>query len=240
MNASMRTDFASMKSSLLSLFILCPIVGIMMAYWGHAPFLAGAPLAMFIPYSFSINQWAIDEKNGWGRLRATMPHSRRDFVNGRYAGTILCLIGGILCGWALSIAAGAATGTLYGEVEDIASIMGGMNMMTFSLVIMVFVACITALSTAIATPLLAMKEASLVAQILPLVIICASGFMLQIAGKIASFFDFGNALRAVAPELASSQAGVLTAFLGITVAAIAVLLTVSWRISLRLYARREF
>ncbi|WP_283170755.1 ABC-2 transporter permease [Curtanaerobium respiraculi] len=240
MNASMRTDFVSMRNSLLSLCILCPIVGILMAYWGNAPFLAGAPLAMFIPYSFSINQWAVDEKNDWGRLRATMLHSRRDLINGRYTGTVLCLIGGILCGWALSIAAGAATGNLHGEVEGIASITGGMDMVAFSLIIMVFVACITALAAAIATPLLAMKEASLVAQALPLAIMCTAGLMLQVAGKIASFFDFKDALHAVAPELASSQMGVLIALLAITVAVIAVLLAVSWRISLKLYARREF
>lgn len=99
MRMMVRSDFLSLRHSLVRQALLTMAVGAFVAF-GIGSWIVGITVcAVALPFSMMMSLLAADETNGWQSFRLTLPLSRRTVVVGRYASIALLGLLGLVCGF---------------------------------------------------------------------------------------------------------------------------------------------
>lgn len=233
-----RSDFITMKSSLLQLFGLCVLIMIFICI-GTGTLIAGvAAVCAMIPFMYIFSIVAYDEMNGWERFRLTLPISRKQVVLGRYASIVIVM----LLGDALMVVlSGIVIGVLQGLPQmpfDISLIEGYDPVRDAGHVLMISAAMLFA--TACSMPLFmrfGMTKGTRLAPLLLVLIMVAALFLI---GNYED--DIAQMLPALELIFGTEPEGALTALqLGVVIFAVVfVLYIVSALISIKLYEKRQF
>ena len=95
MKATIVSDLIIMRDSIVSSIIVFVVIGVIMSF-SMGAISAAACIGATSVLSPVLTLVALDEANGWERLRATLPISRRDTIFGRYASIAIIALGGSL------------------------------------------------------------------------------------------------------------------------------------------------
>ncbi|MCI5825785.1 MAG: ABC-2 transporter permease [Arcanobacterium sp.] len=234
------TDFYVMKGMLFPTAALCLVIGIVMAFWMKTPAIAGVPLAMFIPYTVVMNQWAIDEKSGWGSFRLAMAETRNNLVNARYGEMVLYLVMAGVLGWLICVGVDWVMRAAGFPIDAFGSPGLNVSPLMVYLVISVSSALLIGLAIAVSMPLLAAFGGLKGIMLIPVFTMMASGMLLKGIFTVGKSIHFGDFAKSAFPLLAATQDGMLVLIMLIGSIFISLCLVVSWLVARRLYKVREF
>lgn len=183
---------------------------------------------------------SFDDDNGWGRLRLTMPLSRRDVVLARYGAIVTLGLGGLV--------AGLATALVLAAVAHVVPLPGGLSpafaLSGDALLGMILSAgalfAVGSLCAAVETPLFFRFGNTRATQYLPLVPLVALLCPIIVLGGSGMIDESTLTVEGIAGALSSvwSPAGAAACLVGL-LALSAALLGLSAAVSLRVYETRE-
>lgn len=182
------------------------------------------PMGAFLLFSFSLNPFAVEEKGDLNRLYLTLPVPRRTIVTGRYLLSLLLFAAGVLLGLAMMPAA------------NLVSLSKWYPDLRWNLALISFSFLFYGLMSLAMYPLLfrmGYQKGKIWGYYVPAILICLCYVAVveydMLMGNGTFIFD----LLVYASEHLSAVSGGMLAAGG-------ALLALSWVLSARLYARREF
>lgn len=92
MSVMIRSDFVTMRNSLLQLLGICVLIAVFVSIGTGTPIAGVAAVCAMVPFMFIFSIAAYDDMNGWERFRLTLPISRRQVVLGRYASCLIVVL----------------------------------------------------------------------------------------------------------------------------------------------------
>ena len=226
-------DLLTATKMLKSQVVLSVVVAVIFGVSTDMPLAIIPFMALMLAYATGFTLIAYDERNDWERFRLTLPLSRANVVQGRYATFVVMTLVGFVLGMAV-------TAIVYGlslalpQTELFAGLFEGMDWQ----IVLGMVAASIAFSLAlwlVALPLVARFGMTKAVRYLPLafIILLPSGTVLvQKAGPPPAFvLDLA--------AWASTPTGTVT-LVAAVLAVMAVLTVLSCMLSVKLYERREF
>lgn len=233
MKTMLMFDLLTAKKIAMSQMVLGVAVSLVIAVSTQTPITIMPIMALMLAYSVGFTLVAFDERNDWERFRLTLPLSRANVVQGRYATFVVMTLVGLVLGMAV-------TAIVYGlslalpQTELFAGLFEGMDWQ----IALGMVAASIAFSLAlwlVALPLVARFGMTKAVRYLPLafIILLPIGTVLvQKAGPPPAFvLDLAT--------WASTPTGTVT-LVAAVIALMAVLTVLSCMLSVKLYERREF
>ncbi|MCI8692008.1 MAG: ABC-2 transporter permease [Lachnospiraceae bacterium] len=182
------------------------------------------PMGAFLLFSFSLNPFAVEEKGDLNRLYLTLPVPRRTIVTGRYLLSLLLFAAGVLLGLAMMPAA------------NLVSLSKWYPDLRWNLALISFSFLFYGLMSLAMYPLLfrmGYQKGKIWGYYVPAILICLCYVAVveydMLMGNGTFIFDL---LVYASEHLPAVSGGML--------AAGGALLALSWVLSARLYARREF
>jgi ABC-2 type transport system permease protein len=103
MKAMIACDFACLRTALKSVLLSSVFVALVVLIGMGSFYILPACLSAMIFLTLINNLFAYDELNGWQGLRLTMPITRKQTVEGRYASALMLVLYGTVVGIAITV-----------------------------------------------------------------------------------------------------------------------------------------
>lgn len=215
----LKLDWCAIKSYRIRL-LLVPVTLLVI---GGMSSICLVPMSVFLLFSFSVNCFLVEEKGALNRLYLTLPIERSRIVTGRYLLSLLLFVASLFTGFALM------------PVANLFALSRWYPDWRWNMALASFAFLIYALMSLSMYPVLfrlGYLKGKIWGFYIPTILVGLIYLAIVEYDAVAGGFFITNLLLYASENILVVSGGMLT--LG------AMLLAVSWRLSVRLYSRREF
>lgn len=238
MMTMMRSDFITMKRTLVQFALIGLLVTVFIGICGVSVLAALAAFVAMVPFMYVFSVAAYDEMGGWERFRLTLPISRHQVVFGRYTGILVVMVASWVVATLLGIVASSVLSTMPGN-EQAAALSSEYNLVEGSGHLLL-VSSMMLLVAALALPLFTRFGMTKATRIAPVAFVLIMALLLVSSDSLSGML--AAAMPWISPLVQACQANPFAALgLGATVfGAVLVLYVASAFLSARLYEKRQF